>query len=312
MHERPLGAEQPHPRPRAPRQRGRAEVRHHPPTCRQTRNASSSAAVVRASTLGEDAFHRAEQLHRGVDEVAVQVEQDAAALGRRRVLAPALLGHGPPALPAHLVRGTASHEPSADHSRDGGVLGVVAAVLEHGQRHARMPRRRPRRPARRLRVDGQRLVDHARAPGIDHLLAPARRAPARGREHHEVEPAAPSRASRSGTTCGVREVRPGLRRPARGCAVGDRRQLAGPRLGEQGGVDALPGGPVNRPDRRVTMPRQPSPCVSGAVRARRPCRPRSPAAVPRPPDPAGRCRGPAPARAASAPRGCRAARRTRR
>ena len=255
----------------------------------------------------------AEQLHGGVDEVAVQVEQDAAALGGAGLLPPSVLGHRPPPLPAHLVAERLPHQPLGHHPRDRRLLGVVAPVLEDGERDPGC-RGVPHDAGRRRRVDGQRLVDDAGQPGIHHgphlLGVPA----AGGRQHHEVEPGHREQLVETGHHLDSGDVGTGRRGPLR--VAGRHRHHLAARLGEQGGVDVPPGEPVPG-QRDACHARQPR----GGLRARRapapgsPASSRSPAALGRPAGAAatrsaGRCRTRTRARAASAPRRCRAARRT--
>ena len=56
------------------------------------------------------------------------------AAGLDGLLAPALLGHRTPPLPAHLVPERRAHQAVGHDSRHGGVLGVEAPVLEDGER----------------------------------------------------------------------------------------------------------------------------------------------------------------------------------
>ena len=185
-----------------------------------------------AEDLGVDALHRSEQVDRGVDDVGLQVEHDPAALGGRGGLAPALLGHGPPAFPTHLGPEHLAEPTRADHVAHGDVLGVVPAVLEHGQRHARVPRG-VQDGERVTGVRGQRLVDDHRQPGIDHLPRLVGVQPARGREHDDVEAVEPAATRRGRGRPRRPGTPPGPARPARG-SPWRWPPAAGPRPGSAG------------------------------------------------------------------------------
>ena len=122
-----------------------------------------------------------------VDEVRVEVEQQPAALLRRRVLPPPLLRHRTPSFPAQL---------GPDHLADQAVrhdlgqraeLRVVPAVLEHRQRDA-SPDGGVDRLQRRRRVDPERLVDDDRQTGGHDLCGLCDVDPTRRREYDEVDP----------------------------------------------------------------------------------------------------------------------------
>ena len=259
----------------------------------------------------EHARHGPEQLHGRVDEVAVQVEQDAAALARARVLPPAVLGHRPPPLPAHLVAEGRAHQPVGDHAGDGRVLGVEAPVVEHGEGDTgRLGV--PHDLGSAVGVDREGLVDEARDAGVDdrpHLVGV--RAARRG-EHDQLDPRDREEVVQPGHDPGAREL--GARRgPTLGVARRDGDDLAAG-LVQQGGVDGLPGRPepgecdarhARQPRTRSWRPRAPRPRPARRVPAGRP---RGDAAT----RSAGRRRTPRPARAASARRRCRGARRRRR
>ena len=172
----------------------------------------------------------------------MQVEQDAAALGRAGLLAPALLRHRPPPLPPHLVAERRAHEAVGHDPRDRGLLGVVAPVLEDGERHPGC-RGVPHDVGRRLRRRPPAACRRRRPARHPRPRAPARRARRSGsRAPRGRRPATASSSSRPGTTCTPGRSCPGGGGPL-GVARRHRHHLAA-RLGEEGGVDVPPGEPV--------------------------------------------------------------------
>ena len=242
-------------------------MRHHPGSCRQTRNASSSAGVVRPRPRRRPFAPGRTARTAASTRWLLQVEQDAAALGglaRARASAPWARAA---TAPSASRTGTTSPSRPGGPPAHGGLLGVVAAVLEHGERHARVPRGVPARRPRRLGVDGQRLVDDHGSPASTtgaHLggvrAARAWRAP-RGRG-----PATREQRVEVGDDLGARERPPG---PARALGAARRRPPppAGPGLASSGAWMPCPADPYPaRPT--VDHARDPSACGGATCAAR--------------------------------------------
>ena len=128
------------------------------------------------------------------------------------------------------------------HDRpQGGVLGVVPPVLEHGERHPGRPGVPDQRSGRRG-VDGERLVDDAREAGVDDGAGLGGVHPARAREHDEVQPRHREQRGQVGHHRGPREVRTHLRRAL--AARRGHRDHPAAGLGEPRRVDAAARGAV--------------------------------------------------------------------
>ncbi|GAA3101123.1 hypothetical protein GCM10020001_017580 [Nonomuraea salmonea] len=115
--------------------------------------------------LAVDRAYGAEQLQRLVHQVAAEVVQQPAHLIGPAALAPAALGHGPPALEARLEAQHPAQQPLAGQAAHGAEVAVPAPVLEHGQQETTLLGQADQ-PAPLLGGPGQRLVhDHGQALG---------------------------------------------------------------------------------------------------------------------------------------------------
>src|SRR5471030_1362739 len=85
--------------------------------------------------LRVDGVDRTEQVDRRVDHVAEEIEQDAAAISGRRILAPPVLGRGPPTFPTELMPEDFTERTRLHGLSCGDVLGVESAVLEDCESH---------------------------------------------------------------------------------------------------------------------------------------------------------------------------------
>jgi hypothetical protein len=116
-----------------------------------------------AVQLGVDLGHRSEQGQRLVDQMAAQVIEQPAGLGRVAELPPAALELRTPALEPRLEAVHPAQPTRADQLGDGAEVAVPAAVLEHAQQQSGLLRE-PGQVQRLPGGGGQRLVhDHRRA-----------------------------------------------------------------------------------------------------------------------------------------------------
>lgn len=115
---------------------------------------------------GHDRLDLTEELHGGINQMAVQIQEQPAALVRGQLLAPPVFGLRSPPLPAVLEPERLAEHPAAYDVGQGGELGVIAAVLEHREGDVLV-----HRPVHQidgiLRVERQRFVDDDRDLGLD-------------------------------------------------------------------------------------------------------------------------------------------------
>jgi len=197
-----------------------------PDVWRHARKVSSSAVTVRASSSAYAELDLPVQQHRLVDEVTVQVEQQATALGRPGGLTPALLRHGTPAVPTVFGPPDLAYELLVAHDAQRRELGVETPVVEDGEGHAVVGRLVDDVEGG-AGVDGERLVDDEGQAGLDDLLGLLGVHPARRREHDEVERVDTQQRFEVGHDLGVRQVGTHL--------------LGARRVGRRHGCDTQPG-----------------------------------------------------------------------
>ncbi len=129
----------------------------------------------------------AEQMQRLIDQVAAEVQQQAAAVRGRVALAPCVrTGLRAPALESRLVAQHVAQGAVSDQLDERQLVRVPAAVLERGQQHAA-----PLGVCDQLiglrGVERQRLVDDHRQAVVDRLRGERRMRVIGGRDHDSVQ-----------------------------------------------------------------------------------------------------------------------------
>jgi hypothetical protein len=144
-------------------------------------------AAIRAGVLGLDVVQlrvdgagRAEQPEHLVDQVATQVAEQPG-------LRADLQGGGVVLVHPGLDEPEFAEFAARQHCGEGADVGVPAAVVEHGERHARVPRRGDQRAAA-VGVRGERLVGDRRYAGGDGLQDEAAARLGRSGDGHRVDP----------------------------------------------------------------------------------------------------------------------------
>jgi peptidase E len=199
-------SQDPHPRSGRGADRRGAQVGHH-----SRRMPAGQERIVLGGRgtgrdLGVNRVDLAEQVDCRVDHVAVQIEQDPAAVSRRGGFTPPVLGRGTPPFPTelvteHLTKPTRAHRLSGGH-----MLGVESAVMENRQGH---PGRSGRidNPERSRCIRGQGLVDDHCDPCVNALPGLNRVKTAGSSKNDEIQTRQPQQLVEIGDHPGAGQVR---------------------------------------------------------------------------------------------------------